>query len=129
MKRLLLVLAMTITMVACDKNTDDAKEAKASEQTPAEFTVVEGTNEEGINELNASSDQVVKQVLKRHDLDPAKVQVRPGEPPGLGFTVSVEGGKKVKLKVPPSKFPAELVTNFDHTLDRAVRRAAGLDEK
>ncbi len=125
MRRILFILVCALFFAACEKE----EAVKAEPEAPTEFAVVDGASPEAIAELNAKKDEIVSQVLTRHELDPEKVDVRIGAPSGLGVTVEIEGKKKVKLKVPASKFPAELVTNFDHTLDRAVRRAAGLDEK
>ena len=71
--------------------------------------------------LNKEAEGVVSQVLKRRDLE-GKANVELGAGAGLSVKVTVDG-QEVTRQVPPSAFPAELVSNFDHTLDRALQDA------
>lgn len=114
-----MLLAFTL---ACDRQADSP-----AEQT--RFTLVDGTSAEAVERLNEEHPTIVSQVLERHSMDANAVNVKVGHPSGLGIEVSVEGKKTVRLKVPPASNPAEQITNFDHTLDRALRRAAEIEDK
>ena len=117
-----LVALVLIQPIGCKKEVP-------SREPSVDFSVVSGTSDEAVATLNSQRESIVKQVLERHNLNADDVTVAFGNPSGLGITVEHRGGKKVKLEIPPAKTGVELVTNFDHTLDRAVRRAAGIEEK
>ena len=85
MKHFFLIVFVAFALSACQKESTQ----KAETPAPAEFLVVDGASAESVAELNTKKDEVISQVLARHELDPSEVDVRVGAPSGLGVTVEV----------------------------------------
>ena len=70
-----------------------------------------------IANLRARQTELVQQVLERHALTPGSVEVTFED---MVLRVRKDG-KSCERQVPRGWVEAELVTNFDHTLDHCVR--------
>lgn len=86
------------------------------------FSVVPETEDKAVAELNRQREAIIAQVLERRGLTASDVKIRLGEPgqTGLEFEVTL-GGRVETRSIPVSTYGAELVTNFDHTLDSALK--------
>lgn len=126
-------IAAATLLAACDSK-QPSKPAEATPNEPlseppapsyASFRTVGSVDAKAVEELNAARTGIVNQVLQRRGPVP-DLQIELGVPNGLDVTVTV-GDKKITHSVPPSTFGAELISNFDHTLDRTIQEAQGQD--
>ncbi len=73
----------------------------------------------GLVELRETETQLIEQVLTRHGVRADSVEIRLDD--ALNLEVTGPTGTKCSRKVPSAFVPAELITNFDHTLDHCLR--------
>lgn len=117
MTRWLAPLACLVLVVGCDQTKKPAPEA--SPIPTAEAPKASTPEVVGLVELRETQTQIIEQVLTRHGISSDAVQIRLDD--ALNLDVTGPTGTKCSRKVPGAFVPAELVTNFDHTLDRCLR--------
>lgn len=94
--------------------------APASDVTAAQ-TVGTPTAAPFVAELRKELPGVIDQVAQRHNLPAAELEVKLTD--DLQLSVTLEG-RSCTRKVPEGVVAPELVTNFDHSLDRCVAELA-----
>jgi hypothetical protein len=117
MTRWLAPLAFLVVVIGCDQTKAPAPEVAAT--TAVEAPKVPTPEIVGLAELRETQTQVIEQVLTRHGVRAESVKIRLDD--ALNLEVTGPTGTKCSRKVPSAFVPAELVTNFDHTLDHCLR--------
>ena len=122
-----LALAVFVMVAACkaepaappETSQTSAPAPELIDKTPPQAMVAAPNPDEAmwIAKLRARQAELVQQVLERHALTPGSVEVTFED-----MVVRVrKDGKTCERRVPRGWVEADLVTNFDHTLDHCVR--------
>ncbi len=111
------LLAFVATVIGCEQTQPPAPNTAPT--TTAQAPKIPTPEVVGLVELREPQTQVIEQVLTRHNISADDVKISLDD--ALNLDVTGPTGTQCSRKVPSAFVPAELVTNFDHTLDHCLR--------